>query len=215
MNGADGGFIRGIDVSFAQGDSVDWDAVAAQNLAQFVYSRASYGTYSNDNDPNFIRNHNACKGLGIPFGAYHFFLCTQSGADQARHFLARIDGYRGQLRAMVDVEQNSGTAHHMIENLANFTDAVEKTLGAKMLIYTNQSTWNANFGGTDAFSGHQLWVSNFTEDPTVPPAMPTGFADWTIYQYSSGGAIPRLDGTTTGVDLDALKGDLNAIRYPQ
>lgn len=211
MNNPDAALVHGVDVSFAQGDTIDWDAVKSQNIAQFVYSRAGYGTYEDDDDPNFFRNHNECKRLGIPFGCYHFFLCAQDGAAQARHFLARIDGYYGALRPMVDVEENSGLADHMIENLASFTDAVEKALGAKMIVYTNQNTWNTNFGATDAFSGHPLWVSNFTGDPQQPPAMPGGFSDWTLYQYSSSGRIPLLDGSTTNVDLDVLKNGINAI----
>ncbi len=210
---ADQGLVYGIDVSFAQGDAVDWDAVKSQNIAQFVYSRASYGTYADDDDPNYIRNHDACKRLAIPFGAYHFFLCAQSGIEQAKHFLGRIDGYQGQLRAMVDVEENSGTGDAMIANLASFTDTIEKELGSRMILYTNQSTWDANFGGTDAFAGHQLWVSNFTEDPQRDPAMPAGFRDWTLYQYSSNGVLPLTDGSSTNVDLDVLKGSLDGIRY--
>ncbi|MDP9024007.1 MAG: glycoside hydrolase family 25 protein [Candidatus Eremiobacteraeota bacterium] len=207
------GLIRGIDVSFAQGDAIDWDSVEAQGLARFVYARASYGTYVDDDDPNFRRNHDECKRIGIPFGAYHFFLCGQSGAAQAQHFLQRIDGYQGQLRAMVDVEENSGAGDRMIDNLASFTDAMERALGSRVIVYTNQHTWNTKFGGTDAFAGHQLWVSNFTENPAVAPAMPAGFTDWTLYQYSSSGTLPLLDGSTTNVDVDVLKGDVSAIRY--
>lgn len=211
--------LKGIDVSYAQG-IVDWDAVATGKLANFVYSRACYGANPADDDGSiFRRNHDECKRLRIPFGAYHFFLFAQNGADQANHFLQQIDGRYGELRAMVDVEEMSGVGSSvadMIANLGQFTEIVEKALGAKMLIYTNADTWNSRLGGTDAFKGHQLWVCNFTFDPTVQPAMPDGFPDgWTIFQYADNGSIPVLDGPGNhAVDLDILKGGITAILRP-
>jgi len=116
---------------------------------------------------------------------------------------------------MVDIEEMSGVGQsqaNMISNLGSFTQIVEAALGTKMLIYTNADTWNTRLGGTNAFAGHQLWVCNFTFDPTVQPAMPNGFSDWTIFQYADNGSIPVLDGPTTrAVDLDILKGGISAI----
>ena len=207
--------LKGVDVSYAQG-VVDWDSVAAKKITSFVYSRACYGSNPADDDGSiFRRNHDECKRLGIPFGAYHFFLFSQTGTDQANHFLEQIDGRYGELRAMVDIEEMSGVGQsqaNMISNLGSFTQIVEAALGTKMLIYTNADTWNTRLGGTNAFAGHQLWVCNFTFDPTVQPAMPNGFSDWTIFQYADNGSIPVLDGPTTrAVDLDILKGGISAI----
>jgi GH25 family lysozyme M1 (1,4-beta-N-acetylmuramidase) len=207
--------LKGVDVSYAQG-IVDWDSVAANKLTSFVYSRACYGSNPADDDGSiFRRNHDECKRLGIPFGAYHFFLFSQGGTDQANHFLEQINGRYGELRAMVDIEEMSGFGQSqadMISNLGSFTQIVEAAVGAKMLIYTNADTWNTRLGGTNAFAGHQLWVCNFTFDPTVQPAMPNGFSDWTIFQYADNGSIPVLDGPTTrAVDLDILKGGISTI----
>ncbi|HEX3463046.1 MAG TPA: glycoside hydrolase family 25 protein [Candidatus Elarobacter sp.] len=208
------GMLPGIDVSYAETTRIDWDAVKRQDLARFVLARATYATYAAKNDENFVRNHDECKRLGIPFGAYHFFVFWEPGADQARHFLQRIDGYGGTLCPAVDVEEESGrqgTADEMIANLAAFIDTVERAIGSPMLIYTNQNTWNNVLGGTDAFAGHRLWVANPNDDPNRPPAMPRGFPDWTIYQYSWTGTIPLLGGGSHAVDLDVLKGEIGAI----
>lgn len=207
--------LRGIDVSYAQG-TVDWNAVQSSRLAEFAYSRACYGSNPVDDDGDiFRRNHDECQRLGIPFGAYHFFLFSQDGIAQANHFLQQIDGRSGQLRAMVDVEEGSGsgpTLNQMISNLSSFLQVVERSLRAPMIIYTNADTWDTKLGGTGDFAGHQLWVCNFTFDPGSAPAMPTGFADWTLYQYSDRGTVPVLDGPQTRtVDLDVLKGGLSSI----
>ncbi len=194
--------------------NIDWDAVKRNDLARFVIARASYGTNPDDDDPNFVRNHAACKQLGIPFAAYHFLLFSQSGVDQARHFLQRIDGYYGDLAPCVDVEELSGSGGSVadrIKILSDFNQTVETALGTSVIIYTNQNGWNSLLGGTDGFAGHRLWVSNLNDDANRPPAMPSGFGDWTIYQYSSHGSIPLTDGSTTTVDLDILKVDIAAI----
>jgi lysozyme len=212
-------FLHGIDVSYAQG-TIDWDKVAKSSGVKFVYSRATYGTNPDDDDGAFFqRNHDECKRLGIPFGAYHFFLFGQDGVAQAQHFLQQIDGRYGTLRAMVDVEESSGlgdSTQDMIDGLDAFRNLVEKELGAPIIFYTNADTWNVNLGGRDDFAGHQLWISNFTDNPKKAPALPNGFKDWTLYQYSNNGTIPVIGSAgeaTHAVDLDVLNGvDLSVIQ---
>jgi len=204
---------HGIDVSFANGE-IDWDAAKASLQPDFVYARASYGTNPSDDDGDlFRRNHDECKRLGIPFGCYHFFLFGQDGAAQAQHFLEQINGRYGQLRAMVDVEEGSGFGEspaQMIANLAAFNEVVEKALGARVLIYTNNDTWNGRMGGTSDFSGHQLWVANPTS--AASPYLPSGWDTWTIWQYDDSGVLLKLNGETCDVDLDRFAGDdLSAI----
>jgi len=204
----------GIDVSYAQAQTIDWDTVKRDGLADFVYARASYGTNPAYDDPNFVRNHDACKRLGIPFGAYHFFLFSQPGAEQAAHFIERVRDYHGTLCPAVDVEAQSGSGAstaEMIQNLGAFTSAVERALGVRMLIYTNQSAWNAMLGGTDAFGGHPLWVANVTNDPDVPPAMPSGFGEYALHQFSFTGKLPHIDGTFGSVDMNVARATLEPI----
>ena len=71
--------------------------------------------------------------------------------------------------------------------------------------------WDTLMGGSSGFAGHTLWVSNLNDDANRAPAMPSGFPDWTIYQYSSKGTIPLLGGRTGTVDLNVLKTDITAI----
>jgi len=206
--------LRGIDVSYAQ-ETIDWDAVKRRGGCDFAYSRASYGAQAKYDDDNFARNHDECKRLGIPFGAYHFFRFSESPADQAQHFLSRIDGRSGTLCPMVDVEVESGalsSATQMVDALSAFVQAVEKALNAKMIIYTNADMWDGHLGGSDAFAGHKLWVANFTGSPVGEPAMPSGFKTWTIWQYSDKGTITTTSGMTHGLDLDALAGPLDEIQ---
>jgi lysozyme len=208
------GYVHGIDVSYAQTTAIDWDKVRQTNLAKFAYSRATCGLDPSLDDENFVRNQQNCKRLGIAFGAYHYFIFGDPGDAQADRFLGRLKGLSCDLQPMVDIEDPHGSeaANQIIANLDAFIKAVESALSTKVIIYTNQDTWNTRLGGSDAFSGHRLWVANPNNDPTVPPAMPEGFPDWTIYQYSWTGSIPLL-GTPQqhAVDLNVLKGDLSLI----
>ena len=208
--------LRGIDVSFAQGMLVDWRAAKNSGACEFTYARATYAADPTKSDENFARNHDECKAAGIPFGAYHFFVFSVPGAAQARNFLQRIDGRSGTLMPMVDVEEQSGhggSTVEMIQNLSSFVSLIERELGTKMLVYTNQDSWNSLLGGTDGFAGHKLWVANYTQTPGNVAAMPRGFADWTIHQYSMNGQVPLVDGSFGDVDLDVLKGPLTNILH--
>jgi lysozyme len=202
--------LYGIDVSYAQGGSIDWKAVKGAGI-DFAYARACYGSNPADDDGAiFTANHDGCKANGIPFGPYMFFLLTEDPVAQAFHFLDLIDGYEGQLRPMVDVEEGSGTMGSVVGNIAALAafNTTVAAASATPIIYTNQDTWDNAFGGSDDFSGHTLWVASFTGTPGNP-AMPQGWKAWTIQQYSSGGSIAGIPGF---VDLDCYNGtDLKGI----
>jgi lysozyme len=202
--------LDGVDVSFAQG-TIKWAAVAASGKVHFAYARACYGSDPDDDDgPIFTSNHYGCKAYGIPFGAYIFFLFGEDPTAQAKHFMQLVDGYEGELRPMVDVEGGSGSTGSVENNVAalsTFCAAIQSGLGCQPVIYTNPAAWNATMGGTDAFSGHALWVANFTGVPGQL-TLPNGFKSWTLHQYSDAGSIPGINGA---VDLDALTA-LDAIK---
>lgn len=193
---------NGIDVSDFQGD-IAWSDVHASGLVAFAYAKATEGT--DFVAETFLPNHAGCKAVGIPFGAYHFFRPETDGAEQAKHFLEAINGYQGTLLPMVDVEVSDGfDAEHIVTELAAFNATVEKTLGGKrLIIYTDMGFWNDAVGGSDAFSGHLLWLAQFNAEPS--PTLPMGWSSYAIWQYADNGAIAGIEGS---VDLDRLSPSL-------
>lgn len=191
---------NGIDVSDFQ-PGIDWGAVKASGQVQFVYSKASEGDgFVGD---TFVPNHDACKAHGIPFGPYHFFRPYVDPIAQANHFLAAINGYNGQLLPMVDVEVTDGASYEgIIASLAKFNQTVEAKIGKRIIIYTDYGFWNGSMNGTDAFSGHFLWIAEFNQDDQ--PTLPNGWNDYVIWQHADNGSIPGIEGD---VDLDRLNGD--------
>jgi GH25 family lysozyme M1 (1,4-beta-N-acetylmuramidase) len=175
---------------------------------QFVFNRACYGTNPADDDgASFVHNHDALKRLGIPMGAYQFYLFGQDGAAQAQHFLEAADGRYGTLFPVIDVEEesaaqgNGGTVEERIANLAAYSAAIEKGLGCKPIIYTNSDSWSTYFGDTDGFAGHLLWVASWGSPGKI--ALPGGFRSAQLQQYADDGCI---DGFNGNVDLDCLLG---------
>lgn len=211
--------IIGIDTSFANyidgkpGD-VDWQRAIASKQFGFVYGRQGMGMNPGNLDGDlFNATHDECKKSGMPFGPYFFFVASQDGKAQAQLFLSNIDGREGDLRPMVDVEEDSFRMHPdtnmAITNLAVFNEVVEQALKTKVIIYTNGDTWANYMGSTDSFRGHDLWQAEYHYDPHHLPSPIQGFNKFLIYQYSDRGSIP---GITGDVDLDALYGSLDQLK---
>ncbi len=203
--------LHGVDLSAYQ-PNCNWPQVRQSGLVDFVYSKASEGTgYVSD---AFAHHHDGCKTVGIPFGAYHFFQFAQDPYVQAEHFLSAISGLEGQLLPMVDVEAGSmeGVSLHslsFVKLLGTFTAIVEDELRlGKMLIYTGWDFWNSQMEGTDAFSGHPLWVAAYGSPPAP---VPNGFHTVTIWQNTDSYHVPGIG----IVDGDELLVPLSTITRPQ
>lgn len=198
--------IHGLDLSYANGNP-DWTAARRSPLVHFVYSRVCYGDDPADDDGAiFNRNHDECKKWGIPFGAYCFFLFSEDPVAEAQHFVSEASGRYGQLRPVVDVEEGSGTAGSVEQNIARlaaFNSEIKREVGCDPIIYTNPDTWETHFGGSDAFSGHALWVAEYSYVPGDFD-LPKGWKSAQIHQYSDEGQVP---GFTESVDLDVVLAD--------
>ena len=118
------------------------------------------------------------------------------------HYQAELPFVLGSEVAGTVAETGDGVTDidAMVQTLSDFITAVEKTLsGKRMVIYTNEGFWNSALQGSDAFSGHPLWVANYTT--AAQPAIPNGWDDWVLWQYSNAGSVDGIDGD---VDLDVL-----------
>jgi lysozyme len=191
----------GVDISDFQ-EGVNFKEVKADGI-HFVYSKATEGTnYTAD---SFAIDHDRCKANGISFGAYHFLHFGQDPVAQAEHFLAATNGRLGNLLPMVDVEgggQDGVTdLPTLVNTLSAFNAHVEKTVGKKIIIYSDYGDWNGFMQGTSAFSGHKFWIAEFNSDAS--PSLPSGVTTWVVWQKSSSATFPGIHGK---VDLDVLNG---------
>lgn len=196
--------VYGIDVSGWQ-ESIDWTEVP-RSLVQFAFAKATQGL-SGYND-QFRQQHDGARRSGIPFGTYHYIDVRESGAQQARHFLAVISGYEGTLLPAVDVEEAYGLSpKHIVTCVKEFLKAIDATLrGKRSLFYTNRSFWNDTMLGRDDFSGHPLWIAQYPKQyrSGMQPDTPRGWKSAAVWQFTQSARVLGISGA---VDMNQLIGD--------
>lgn len=196
----------GIDVSHHSGD-IEWSRVLEQDVA-FVYLKATEGV--DDADPRFADHLSQLRSLGVPRGAYHFYVTEDDPEKQARFFLSRYVPKTGDLAPVVDIELlGHGTTGDLGPRLRRFLEIVEEEVGVPPVIYTGPNFWNAHFD--DSFGRHPLWVAEYG---VTEPKLPKGWTRWTLWQDRGNVEVP---GVEKGADLSRLHPEinLNALRIPE
>lgn len=86
---------HGIDISFWQGDSVNFETVKTDPKAQYVILRAGFGKYLKQTDPTFYANYDRATAAGIPVGAYWYsYAKTPEEARIEANVCAQVLGNR-------------------------------------------------------------------------------------------------------------------------
>jgi lysozyme len=204
---ATGTVLQGVDVSTYDG-TVDWPTAKANGIV-FGIAKATEGVSLEDDQ--FSTNWPAMKQDGVVRGAYHFFHCDDDPSAQATFFLSVVGTLQpGDLPPVLDFEDSSCPASTAISLAVEWLDAVASATGTLPILYCSPGF----IGGLDdpgALAGHaQLWVADW--GPSCPE-LPAPFTTWPIWQYSSTGTVPGVDGNTPGMaDLDEFNGDLAALK---
>lgn len=187
---------QGIDVSSFQG-AFDW--AAEKGSISFAFAKATEG--STITDPEFARNWQQMKAIGIVRGAYHFAHPRNGAASDSRAFLAvvRAQGLSSGDLLALDLETTDGLAPAQVAAYArNWCADVKAATGRTPIIYTFISF--AREGNCAGLGGHPLWIA----DPSSPaghPVVPGPWTTWTFHQYA-----------TTLVDRDEFNGDTAALK---
>ncbi len=193
--------LEGIDVSYYQGQP-NWESVAGAGV-RFAITRVNHGSFM---DPEFDRNWAAIRDHGMIRGAYQYF---DPGGDPEAQALTFIDKVGllgpGDLPGVIDVESTDGLGPAAIAaNVATWLELVEAGTGRKPIIYTGSYFWDDNVQ-TDAFVDHPLWIAHYTN---ACPNLPTVWANWALWQYSSTGSVAGIDGN---VDTNVFNGNWDEL----
>jgi lysozyme len=187
----------GIDVSHHSG-AIDWKTVAAQGPA-FVYLKATEGI--DDADPSFAEHWRQLGELGIPRGAYHFYVTEDDPEQQARFFLSVARPGKGDLPPVVDVETlGHGTTGPLAPGLRRYLELIERETGRIPVIYTGPRFWDTHFDAS--FARYQLWVAEYG---VAEPTLPAGWTEWLFWQFQGDAAIPGVEKTA---DRSRLRGSV-------
>jgi len=197
---ATGKTVKGVDVSVYQG-TVTWSSVKNAGVV-FGIARVSDGTGTLDS--TFATNWKNMKSNGIVRGVYQFFEPGEDPTQQANLVISQVKsagGFdTGDLPPVMDMEVTGGQTDATIQShMQTWLDAIEKAVGRKPLIYTNEST-SSHFGGK--FTSYPLWVASWGASC---PTMPNGFAAWEFWQNADDGSVSGISGA---VDTDEFNGTL-------
>lgn len=191
--------IHGIDVSRYQ-RIISWDAVKEMKVKNvqlgFVFIKATEGIVNTD--PQFRRNWKKSKQAGMIRGAYHFFLATKDGREQAENFISAVDLEEGDLPPVVDIEQTYGVSLPVLKKeLKEWLDVIEYYYGVKPIIYTNVDFYSRCLG--KEFNSYPLWAAHYFQYDT-----PRVNRQWDFWQHSEEG---RVNGILSKVDFNVFNGD--------
>jgi len=117
-------------------------------------------------------------------GAYLFFEPAQDPTQQANLFVAKLiqAGFApGDLVPMIDVETTGGQVSTTVAaRLQAAVNVIRDSLHVVPGIFTCLFYWNSDAGST-AFGVDPLWIASVN---TSFPSVPTGWTDWTLWQYA-------------------------------
>lgn len=206
--------VPGIDVSYWDA-GIDWPKVRATGQ-RFVVAKATEGiSYK---DPTFDDNWFGAKSAGLLRGAYHFFRCNVDAKKQADYFIDYVKTVKdnGELPPVLDLETHDGmTKEKIVPAVKIWLDRVESAFGKKPIIYSGQYFLQDYLvvagGGPPAWAkDYPLWLAQYPNQYVegMKPALPRGWFNWTIWQYSDKG---KVNGINASVDMNIFNGTLEEL----
>ena len=195
--------LKGIDVSYAQGD-IDWAKVAAAGV-DFAIIRAARGAineYGCKVDTYFYKNIAGAIENGIDVGVYMYSYATtvDEAKTEADFLLSTIAGYKLTFPVIYDLEEEMGDIENVTSMAEVFIDTVS-TAGYYPMIYSYQY-WLETYLDPRVLDKYAIWMANLYS-PTD-----TFYGGNYMRQYSFTG---KVDGINGNVDLDFSYRDFPTI----
>ena len=180
-------YIRGIDVSFYQGE-IDWYDVS--NEVTFAIIRIGQGTRIIDEQ--FENNYKGAKDAGVQLGAYLYCDSTDvAGAEaEANQVLQLLSGKQFEWPIYYDIEGDAlnGDVNGMATTFCSILQQNNYFCG----IYSSAYPLSNQFS-QEVLSSYAIWVANYDVE------QPSFDGEWGIWQYTSSGSVNGISGN---VDMD-------------
>ena len=203
ITSSDRKYMRGIDVSYWQGSSINWSKVKASGI-NFAFLRCGYsGTKKGEcnKDSTFQRNIQQATAAGVDVGAYYFTQATseKEAKAEAKFAVQQIQNSQCNLTLplVVDTENISGRAASSKLSKAKRTKIIKafcdtvKSYGYTPMIYASTSWLNNNLN-MNTLSAYKVWVAQYNTEVTYK-------GKYQCWQYTSSGKVNGISGR---VDLD-------------
>ena len=178
--------IKGIDISHHQG-AINWDKVAADGV-DFVFMKATEG--QDFLDTKFAYNWEEAARVGIPRGAYHFFLPSVDAEKQAQNFIRTVPLEPGDLPPVLDIEvTNQKSRAEIIRGATIWLETIEAHYRIKPLIYASPSYYNDYLDAS--FDTYPLWLAHHYR---FSPRLPESRKEWVFWQSTNFGFVSGIKG---------------------
>lgn len=188
---------QGIDVSKYQG-AINWGAVAQSGVS---YAFIKVGSTKSGIDPYFAANVQGAQAAGIRTGVYIYSYATsvEAAMQEAALVLQWIEPYNINFPVAFDIEDKTqkGLDANTCTAMANAFAAVISQAGYTPILYTYTNFYKSHF--TSALACDK-WIAQYSDHNDI--------AGWTIWQYSSGGAVAGINGR---VDMNIAAKDYAAF----
>ena len=207
---------EGVDVAAAQhpgGAPIDWAQVAAAGYT-FAAIKATEGDYYAN--PYGTADLAGAQAAGLSVTGYHFAIPNVSGgAAQAAYAVRHGVAGGGALPPELDVEYDPYartdrtnacyglSPARMVAWIGAFVTETHRLTGQFPIIYSTAAWWDACTADSAAFGSDPLWVAAYAPGS---PALPSGWADWTFWQFTSGATVPGIRSRGTDVVYGRLPG---------
>ena len=189
--------IPGIDVSKYQG-AINWGAVAQSGVG---YTFIKAGSVNSGIDPYFAANVKGAQAAGVRTGVYIYSYATtvEQAAQEAQLLLQWIEPYNINFPVAIDIEDKTqkGLDANTCTAMANTFCAIIAQAGYTPILYTYTNFYKSHF--TSAFA-YDKWIAQYADHNDI--------GGWSIWQYSSGGAVPGIAGR---VDMNMASKDYTAF----
>ncbi|MEO6083586.1 MAG: GH25 family lysozyme [Umezawaea sp.] len=181
----------GIDIASHQGDRLDWNAVASNNITFASVKTTEGTTYTN---PLATSQVNGARGVGILTGGYHY-AHPGNAAGQAAFFADSLAARglldQGSMWPMLDMEESGFTDPNGF--IAEFIAEFRARTGQRgILVYANVY-WLTHLINPDLWAddGVLVWAAQYNGDPARPDYAHPRLV---LHQHSNEGQVPGIGG---------------------
>jgi len=209
---------------------IDWDAVAGYKGEYAPDALMIRASVYNETDWSFSRSWPEARRIGKPRAPYMAVGFGVSASAQLKTFLRQIGDDPGELRPMIDVEQNAIAAYpyHSRATATQYAKVVEavayeltKRFGKTPILYTADWFWAPTFlrNGITTNFGCPLMVATYpltrqaapvadVRAGKYKPRVPLAWKLWDIWQFTDSARVPGVTANT--VDVSIVRRDFMA-----
>ena len=188
----------GIDVSHYQGD-IDWKQVKDAGVV-FAFVKATEGVGITDG--KFRRNSGGANAVGLAVGYYHYAHPELNNAqDEVNAFLEVVKDQPCQMPYVLDLEGAAGNLDRftLTQWAVTWLQEVKRITGKHVMLYTG--AYFARDNVNTEMGEFPLWIAHYGTDT---PLANSTWDRWSVFQVSSGGGCPGINGL---VDTNLMEAD--------